>query len=93
LAYPKKVGKQSALKEWGLEDPPPDLVADILAAVARQSKSDEWARESGRFVPHPSAWLHGKRWDDDVPQPKEEGPVYPRLDGHGEPPSLDEVPF
>jgi len=61
-AYPRKVGKAAARKAWSRAHP--DLEA-VLAALVWQVRSEEWNRESGRFIPHPATWINQGRWDDD----------------------------
>ena len=56
-----------------------------MAAVAHQSKSDQWTKDGSAFVPHPTTWLNQKRWEDDpaaykVPQlGRPEGPKKTRF--------------
>lgn len=64
--YPRKVGKPTALAKWKTKAKHADPDAIIEGA-------ERWAaywRESGtepQFVPHPSTWLHGERWNDPTP--------------------------
>lgn len=62
LAYPKKVGKGAAEKAWAKYSPP---VAEVLVAVAAQSKSDQWRKDSGQFIPNPATWINQERWKDE----------------------------
>jgi hypothetical protein len=64
-SYPKKVGKKAALSAWGKAKDKPSTDA-IVAAVARQCKSDKWQEEGGKYIPNPSTWLNQGRWDDEV---------------------------
>ena len=67
--YPKKVGKGDALKSWKKIRPSNELRDRIGQAVAKQSQSEQWCREGGRFIPNPSTWLNQGRWDDEVSAP------------------------
>lgn len=63
FAYPRKVGKATALKTWS------KLKLDsksneILEAIARCKNSEQWRKEGGAFVPHPTTWLNRGGWDD-----------------------------
>jgi hypothetical protein len=42
----------------------------MLAALAKQKVSREWTQG---YVPHPTTWLSGRRWEDEIPaeQPAE----------------------
>lgn len=63
--YPRKVGKSDAKKafEKNVSD---DLLPIVLSAVEAQSATVDWQKEGGRFVPHPTTWLNGRRWEDDL---------------------------
>lgn len=62
--YPRKVAKAGAAKAFEKLDPSPELLVKILAAVAVQSRSDQWLKDGGAFIPHPATWLNGRRWED-----------------------------
>ncbi|QEZ47201.1 hypothetical protein D2917_23925 [Cupriavidus oxalaticus] len=44
----------------------------MLAAIVTQSAWPEWREEGGKFIPHLSTWLNGKRWLDEA-APKQAG--------------------
>lgn len=71
-AYPKKVGKDAARKAFAKRRPDADLLDAMLSALSAQSRSEQWRRDGGRFVPHPSTWLNEGRWQD---EPERTGPV------------------
>lgn len=64
-AYPNKTGKEAARKVWRRLKPSQALTGVMLLAIERQRISDAWARENGRFIPHPATWLNQGRWDDE----------------------------
>ena len=66
-AYPRKTAKPQALKAFEKLGPDPSLLERMLAAVARQSKSDQWVKDGGQFIPHPATWLNNSRWEDQLP--------------------------
>lgn len=62
-AYPRKTGKAAAQRAWEkAKDKPP--LADVLSAIERQRRSDQWCKDSGQFIPLPATWLNQGRWDD-----------------------------
>ena len=65
-AYPKKVGKDAARRWWGKRKPDDAMLAAILAAIAVQAKSAQWAKDGGQYIPHPTTWLNEGRWQDDA---------------------------
>ena len=69
LAYPRKTDKAKALKAWNKIKPDDSLVNLILNAVRSQSRTDQWTRDDGQYIPHPTTWLNGKRWEDETPPP------------------------
>ena len=64
--YPKKVGKQQALKAFLKLDPDEKLQSTIIKAIMANKESEAWIKEKGRFIPHASTWLAGERWDDEI---------------------------
>lgn len=64
-AYPKKRSKGQAEKAWAKLQPDEQLVETMLATIERAKKSEEWRKESGRYIPYPATWLNGKRWEDE----------------------------
>lgn len=66
--YPKKVGKQAALRAIVrvLEKVPSDILAERVRTYA--GFVERWRKDDRAFVPHPSTWFNEGRYDDD---PKE----------------------
>ena len=62
-AYPRKEGKQKARDAFKKVAAPLDV---LLAAIEKQKKSAQWSKDGGQFIPHPTTWLNGKRWEDEV---------------------------
>jgi hypothetical protein len=67
MAYPRKTNKQAARKAWDRLKPGDDLLKTMLAAIERQRRSPQWVKDGGQYIPHPSTWLNGRRWEDDIP--------------------------
>lgn len=65
-AYPKKTGKADALKAWNKLKPDIVLQAKMGEALTAQKKSPQWTKNNGQYIPMPSTWLNGKRWEDEV---------------------------
>jgi hypothetical protein len=66
-AYPRKVGKPKALSAWKTKKP--DLVT-VLASLRRWKASDQWTKDDGRYIPHPTTWLNREGWNDVIPGEK-----------------------
>lgn len=66
-AYPKHQGKTGAKKAWNTLAPDEDLRRVILSAIEGQKKNNpSWLEENGKYIPMPSTWLHGNRWEDET---------------------------
>lgn len=63
--YPKKVGKDAARKAFEKRKPDEPLLEKMLSAIRLQVQSDQWTRDGGEFIPHPSTWLNQGRFDDE----------------------------
>jgi hypothetical protein len=67
-AYPKRDGKQDALKAWRKipeAQSDPEFITRALEALARQKQSPGWTKDGGQFIPRASTWLNGRRWEDE----------------------------
>jgi len=65
--YPTKVKKKEARKKWKakrLSEKADMLIADVANRVAND---DQWMRG---FVPHPTTYLNGERWNDELTMPE-----------------------
>lgn len=67
-AYPRKVGKQAALKAIAKAIKTVGA-ARLLSLVGDYDKAvSRWPEEDKKFIPHPATWFNQGRYDDD---PKE----------------------
>jgi hypothetical protein len=65
--YPRKVAKESARKAFSKIPKIAETLPVILAALEWQCQSPQWAKDGGRFIPHPASYLNGRRWLDEPP--------------------------
>lgn len=65
-AYPRRVGKEAAEKAFVKSNAKVFLPA-ILLDIDRRLSCGEWitTKEKMQFIPHPSTYLNGKRWEDE----------------------------
>lgn len=63
-AYPRKVGKQDAFRAFLEADV---AIHPLLQALERHKQSEEWQRQSGRFIPNPANYLRLRRFEDTLP--------------------------
>lgn len=64
--YPKKKNKQAAQKAWNKLKPTKELLQKMICALEQHKKLPDWKKENGQFIPYPSSWLNGKRWEDEM---------------------------
>lgn len=64
--YPRKTGKDAALKSWRRrkDKPPTD---ELIRIVAEQKTWPQWTKDGGEYIPHASTWLNQGRWADELP--------------------------
>ena len=63
-AYPRKAGNKQkafeAFKKAGVS------LEILLDAIENQKQSSQSSKDNGQFIPHPTTWLNGKRWEDQL---------------------------
>ncbi len=57
----KKKAEQSYVKIKGLNE---EIAKIILGALEKHKNSDQWKKDKGKFIPHPSTWINQERWND-----------------------------
>lgn len=64
-AFPKRVDAVKAKAVYMQADVSPQRIIDSLADW---SQTDEWTRDSGRYIPLPARWLERAGWNETPPQ-------------------------
>lgn len=64
-AYPRKIDKDRARRAWKKLSPARAMANAILEGLRSWKKCDQWQEE--RFIPHPTTWLNGRRWESTPP--------------------------
>ena len=74
FAFPKRIDEKKARAVYLESDVSPQRLIDSLADW---SQTDEWTRDSGRWIPAPARWLERAGWTETPPQvtPREKQPV------------------
>jgi len=62
--YPKKKGRKDAAKAWAKLKPDDELHQTLITALGSHCVSDDWTKDSGRYIPNALTWLNGERWND-----------------------------
>lgn len=68
-SYPKKTAKEDARKAFAKLRPDESLLETMLSSLESAKRSRDWAKDDGRYIPHASTWLNGRRWEDDIVVP------------------------
>jgi hypothetical protein len=63
--YPKKKSKGQAENTFSKINPDEQLLAIMIAKIEQATKSEDWIKEKGKYIPHPSTWLNAKGWEDE----------------------------
>lgn len=71
-AYPKKVGKNAAIRAWQKVKGKP-RIDELVSAVEQQKTWPQWQRDNGQYIPNPATWLNQGRWSDEPPQAAQNG--------------------
>lgn len=62
--YPRKESKVKA-KEWFSKNKPSkELLEQMIHSLQKFKKTEQW--QNKKFIPHPTTWLNGRRWEDEV---------------------------
>lgn len=64
-AYPRKTNKSFAEKVFLKLNVDEVLLTKMTNAIALQNRT-VWKDKDQQYIPHPSTWLNGKRWEDEV---------------------------
>jgi hypothetical protein len=71
-SYPKKVGKQDAVKAWKKIKPDAPLMGKIISGLNAWKDSEQWNKADGQYIPYPATWLNKRKWEDEVPKKKQD---------------------
>ena len=73
--YPRKIDKDRARRAWKKLSPDRAMANAILEGLRNWKKCDQWQDE--RFIPHPTTWLNGRRWEATPPASRTAAPETP----------------
>jgi hypothetical protein len=69
-SYPRKVNKREAIEKWNKAKLP--NIEIILKAFEEQKNTDQWQKDNGKFIPHPTTWINNERWNDEKTEIEQE---------------------
>lgn len=62
--YPRKTNRVQAVKAWDKLKPDLALCKVMDSAIRAQMRTEQW--QDPQHIPHPSTWLNGERWNDEI---------------------------
>ena len=77
--YPRKEGKKKAEQAFDKIDPSAEVFAKMLKGLEAHKAGEQWTKDDGKFVPHPTTWLNGERWEDEVRGGKKKSTKYDNI--------------
>lgn len=75
-AYPRKENPKRAREEFEKAGVTREMLPDLLEWIERAKQSEQWQEKSK--IPHPSTWLHQRRWEGDPPPPPKGRDIHSR---------------
>lgn len=63
--YPRKVAKIKAKTSWDKIEMDKSVFEKIMQGLRDYKTSDQWEKDDGEFIPHPTTWLNQQRWNDE----------------------------
>ena len=66
--YPRRVGRKPAFKIWCKINPDDEIFKQIMGGIEHYKASDQWKRDNGMYIPHPTTFLNQARWEDELPK-------------------------
>lgn len=64
-SYPRKTNKEFAERVFAKLKVDDALLTKMIQAIYAQNKT-VWKDKEQQYIPHPSTWLNGKRWEDEI---------------------------
>jgi hypothetical protein len=68
IQYPKKVEKKMAEQKWNRL--PPEKQRLAMADLPARKLSRLWQKDGGRYIPNPTTYINGERWNDEIEEVK-----------------------
>lgn len=62
--YPRHTNKKKAYNSFIKKCTDETVLQKMLSAIVDQKETEQWQNE--KFIPHPTTWLNGERWEDEI---------------------------
>ena len=70
-AYPRKVDKKGAERAFLRVKGIADIFQQMMDALAACKRSEQWTKDGGQYIPHPTTWIRQERWTATIEAPNE----------------------
>jgi hypothetical protein len=64
-AYPRKIGKQEAMKAWQKHNGKRPELSCIISKLEELKKTEQWSKDGGTYIPYPARWINRGGWHDE----------------------------
>lgn len=65
--YPRKINKKKSKQIFLSLAKKKDFDFEkVLSELLKQTKLESWTKDNGQFIPHPTTWLNGEKWNDEI---------------------------
>ena len=71
--YPKQVGRNKAQQTWLNMNPSEQDLNVMLINISDRLNQGAWSLDSKQYIPHPSNYLEGEQWSDEIIQRNNNG--------------------
>ena len=71
--YPKQVGRKKAQQTWLSINPSEQDLNVMLINISDRLTQGAWSLDSKQYIPHPSNYLEGEQWSDEIIQRNNNG--------------------
>ncbi|MCF9035295.1 replication protein [Acinetobacter nectaris] len=65
-AYPNKKNKKTAEAKFKAINFKKHSFDFIMQSLEKHKASFDWQKENGKYIPHPTTWINGERWGDEI---------------------------
>lgn len=65
--YPNKKKKKESEKVW--KSLSFEIMEKIISDLPLRKNGDDWIKDNGKYIPHPTTYLRGERWNDEIKKP------------------------
>ena len=73
--YPRKAGKGKAEESFVKYVTSKKIFDAVMAGLRKHIGCDDWVKDDGQYIPHPTTWLNQRRWEDEPVAARGQGSI------------------